>query len=254
MKLDEASLYVLLIVFVRCTAMFLSSPLFSASNIPTQIRVFTGLAFSGALAVIIKPEVGPVPPDLLSMSLAVVQDALIGLLIGGVMTALFSAAEMAGSLLDIQVGISTAEVLNPVQGISTTILSQFKFMLGMVIFLCINAHHFLIIALVDSFAGGAHSASLSLASLEPGVVNLIGMSLLVGVQIAAPTLAVTIVIDSAVALITKAVPQMQSFQVEIPAKLGFGLLAVGLSLPTLVYGVNSGTGYAFGFLEKLFVH
>lgn len=251
MTLDAASLFVLLVVFVRCSAMFLASPFFSAVNIPVQVRVFTALSFAGALAIIVKPSVGPVPSSLIALGFAVIANALVGLLIGGMMHVMVFAAQMAGSLLDLEIGLGASEVLNPIQGVSVTILAQFKYMLATVVFLLCNAHHFLIIALVDSFAKGSPLNTLNLAALEPGIVALLGHSLTTAVQIAAPTLAVGIVVDASLGLINRAVPQMQALQVGMPAKLAAGIFAVSLSIPALVYGVTNGTGDAFNFIENI---
>ena len=253
MSLDAASMFVLFAVFVRCSAMFLSSPFFSATTIPVQIRVFTALSFAGALAIIVKPNMGPMPTSLIGLGSVMIVNALVGLLIGSLMHLMVFTAQMAGSILDLEIGLSASQVLNPIQGISVTVLSQFKYMLATIVFLISNAHHFLIIALVDSFAKGSPLNTVNLSVLEPGIVSLLGHSMVIAIQIAAPTMAVSIVVDASLGLINRAVPQMQALQVGMPAKLAAGIFAVSLSIPVLVYGVTRGTAQAFNFLEHVSV-
>lgn len=248
---DLPALHVALLVFTRTGAALLSAPGFGAATIPAHIRVLVGLALAGAITTVVQTQVAPMPDDLGALLIQVATEAATGLLIGLTMNLAVQAAGIAGAFLDAQTGLSMSQVMNPVDGIPVTILGQFKSMLAVVIFLSLDAHHLLIGAIVRSYAG----APLSLASLPAilaGVQSLIGMALATALQIAAPALGATLVVDAALGLLSRAVPQLQPLQIGAPAKIGVGLLATSLALPALVGGVTFGVDAAAHFLGKLF--
>lgn len=244
MSFDQATLYAFLLVFIRCSAMLISSPMFGAQNTPLQVRIFTTLALSGALTCVVKPAIGPMPDHLGQLFVAVGQEIAAGLLIGTFMMMVLHMAQIAGTLMDTQVGLGMSQVMNPATGVHVTILSQFKFMLGLVLYLSMDCHHLMIQAFVHSYSSVPSFGVETMPELLSGVVRLLGSVSLIALQIAAPVLAVTMVVDAALGLVNKAVPQMQAMVVGLPAKIVIGLIAVSLGLPALATGVSSGVGIA----------
>jgi flagellar biosynthetic protein FliR len=125
-------------------------------------------------------------------------------------------------------------------------------MLAMVIFLEINAHHVMLQAFVHSYRAMPAPTMAQLPSIEAGFVDLITQLSLVALQIAAPVAAVSLVVDAALGVIGKAVPQMQVFMVGMPAKIGVGLIAAAVALPALVNGVQYGVQLGADTLSHTF--
>ncbi len=252
MNYDSALLFAFMLVFVRCSAMMLASPVFGAQSTPVQIRVLTTFAISAALTAIIQPKIGPVPTDMYGFVSSVIQELLAGLLIGMFMSLAMQVALIAGAICDLQVGLSMSQAMNPITGVSVTVLSQFKFLLGVVIFLQIDAHHMLIELFVRSYQTVPSLSMSSVPAVQAGLLHLLGTVFLLALQIAAPVMAVSFVVDAGLGIINRAVPQMQAMNVGLPAKIGIGLTAVGLGLPALAGGVNAAVGEAFKVLGPIF--
>lgn len=231
--------------------MLMASPVFGGPSTPTQVRVFTCMSIAGALTVVLQPHVGPIPATIPGLALAVIGEVIAGLLIGSLMTLVLQTCQMAGGMLDLHIGLGMSQTLNPISGVSVTVISQFKYMLGVVVFLSANAHHAMITALVESYQ---HAPVLSdhLPAIQSSVVQFLGTMCLLAVQIAAPVTAVSLVVDAALGLIAKAVPQMQVFQVGMPAKVAVGIAALSLSLPPLVSTVTNGCEMARGLIGHIF--
>lgn len=240
MSFDAAFMFSFLCVFVRCSAMFLASPVFGAQSTPVAIRVMTCMAISGALTFALGKHVGPPPDELYSFVMAVAHEVIAGLLIGAFMSLVLQAAQMAGGLIDTQMGLGMSQILNPINGISSTVISQFKYMLAVVVFLSMNGHHLMLQAFAKSYSDMPGIGMEQLPALKDGLVGLVGHLSLLSLQMAAPVLGVSLVVDAALGIINKAVPQMQVIQVGMPAKLVIGMLALGIGLPAVVAGVNSG--------------
>lgn len=243
MSFDAELLYAFLIVFVRCSAMLVASPMFGAQSTPLPVRIFATLAIAASLTLALKPESGTLPKDAYDLASAVLHEAIIGVMLGALASLVMQAAQMGGTFIDLQIGLGSSQILNPVEGVPVSVVSQFKSMLCLVIFLGIDAHHVLLGAFAASF--DAAPASTDWLSIREGVVALVGQMSMVALQIAAPVAAVSFIVDAALGIVNKAVPQMQVFMVGMPAKLAMGFLTLSLALPPLVGVIRSGVDNAF---------
>lgn len=252
MAIDATLMYSFLCVFVRCSAMFLSSPIFGSQGTPVHIRVMTCFAISGALTLTLGKHIGPPPQDLYPFVLAITHEVVAGLLIGSFMSLVLQAAQMAGALIDTQMGLGMSQTLNPVNGISSTVIAQFKYMLAVVIFLSIDGHHMMLRAFAQSFGDMPGLSMGHLPAIQTGIVQLFSMLSLLALQMAAPVLGVSMVLDAALGMINKAVPQMQVIQVGMPAKIIIGMVALSVGLPAVVAGVNTGVETGLTSLLHIF--
>jgi flagellar biosynthetic protein FliR len=249
---DFDALYAFLIVFVRCSAAFMSSPLFGAMNTPMPVRIFTALALCAALSTSVQAQVGPAPTTLGVLGMSVLNEAAAGLLIGGLMQLVVVVATMAGAFLDIQIGLSASQTMNPATGIPVTVIGQFKTMTAIMVFLAINGHHLVIQSIVSSYQ---HSPALTVADLgilQNGIVQLLGQGCMIAIQIAAPVLGTALVVDAALGAMTKALPQLQPIQIGMPAKLALGIATVSFCLPALVGAVTNFSGRTVELIGRVF--
>ena len=249
MSLDSTLIFGFLAVFSRVTAMLMSAPLYG-QVVPVNIRIMVGGIVAMALLPVIHGHL-PVPPtDLLGILMLMGREITVGLLIGGCLQFMLAAIQMAGTFLDLQIGIGSAQVFNPMLGQTATPIGQFKFLLGTVLVLMMNGHHLMF----DAFVGSYSLPPLSIESM-PGMLttltSLIGQLMLLALQIAAPVAAVTVIIDVATRIVNKAVPQTQPFLISLPAKLAVGFLALALGLPALVGAVTGGLDITFDHIRQL---
>ncbi|MCH8977795.1 MAG: flagellar biosynthetic protein FliR [Armatimonadetes bacterium] len=249
MSLDSGLIVTFLSAFARCTAMLLSSPLFG-TNVPVKVRVQFSLVISMALVPVLREHVGAVPQDLIGLVLMVGRDVVIGLIIGGMIQLLMAGIQMAGAFLDIQIGIGMAQIFSPLLGITSSPISQFKFLLGLVILLLINGHHFMFQAFVHSYEMAGPSL-MRLGEMQTTLISFMGQVMLMAMQIAAPVAAVSVIIDVAAGLINKGVPQTQPFLLALPVKLMVGLLALSVGLPALVVATEAGLGFTISHMSKM---
>lgn len=244
MHIDSALMFSFLLVFVRCSSMLLVSPMFGAQNSPVQIRVFTTLAIAGAITIALRPAMGPPPADMYALVGAVIKEVLAGLLIGIFMSLVLQAAQMAGAIIDMQMGLGMSQALNPITGVPVTVISQFKFLLALVIFLTMDCHHQMIIAFARSYQTMPPLTYESIPAVKSGIIALMGQLSLMALQIAAPVMAVSLIVDAGLGVVNKAVPQMQAMLVGLPAKVIMGMLALSLGLPAMAGAVSHGVGAA----------
>ena len=121
-------------------------------------------------------------------------------------------------------GYSLANIFDPQTQADTPVLSEFHQLAALLIFLQLDVHHWLLRAMVRSFTylpPGAASATLAVTS---GLLHAAGGIFLVGVQIAAPSLAATLIADAALGLLGKASPQLPVLFIGLAVKNLLGWL------------------------------
>jgi flagellar biosynthetic protein FliR len=244
--LDAGFLFSFLLVFVRCSAMFLAAPIFGSPNVPMRIRIL-----SAALTAALKPGSGPLPTDLFAFAASVANEVLAGLIIGVFVHIVLIGAQMGGAFMDLQVGLSMSHVMNPANGQPSTVLAQFKYMLALIVFLSVNGHHVMLSAFARSFEIMPTVSVSTLAALQENLLWLVGQLSLIALQIAAPVLAVSVLVDAALGIMNKAVPQMHIFIVGMPAKIAMGLLCVSVALPATAAAVLGGVETATDALFRV---
>ncbi|NPV06688.1 MAG: flagellar biosynthetic protein FliR [Anaerolineae bacterium] len=224
----------LALVFCRLLAAFLLTPAFSVRTVPARFKV--GLAFFTSLALWSGGWVALSEPlPVLPLAAAVLRESVVGAAIGFTAHLFAAIGQVAGSIIDLQVGFRAANLMNPLTSMPGSAVDQLYFLLASVLFLGLDGHHLLLMALAETFDALPLDASpglsgQALAHLAAGVSSAV----VAGVRIALPVVAVTLVLDVMLALLARAVPQIQVFFVGLPVKLGLGLGVLLLTVPVVV--------------------
>lgn len=221
--------YLLLLIFARSTGLTVTAPVFSHRTVPAQLRVALALG----LALVMLPVLGGTAVDrsLPALVPVLVSELAVGMLLGFVAALAFSAVQLAGALLDADLGFSMANLLDPGSGEPTALVGSLKQMLALILFLALDGHHLLLRAVLDSYTA-LPIAGLSLG--EPAwqlVIGAVGAMFQAGFQLAMPVLAALFAATVALAVVSRSVPQLNLFVVGMPAKLAAGLILVVLALP-----------------------
>lgn len=247
MKLDSAFLIAFLAVLMRVGAMFIVTPVFGGGQTPPVVRTFFAMALAFALCPLMTGAI-PVPESLYDLVMLAGREMAFGLMIGFCVQAVLVASELAGSFLDFHLGFGLSAMLNPIEGVPPSILGRFKFYLTVVLLFAVNGHHLAINALVDSYGV---TSSLNLDSSLQIISDTISRIGVAGIQIALPVAAAAFVVDAALGLVSRAVPQINVLMSGISAKILVGMIALSLTLPTLAYGVNEGITFMATSLKHM---
>lgn len=246
MTLEAGLVWPFACLFARSSALMLSAP-FSSASVPVPVRVGFSAVLSMGMTPVLAEQVGPLPADMYSLAAAIAQNVLVGLLIGFTIQLVVQGLLMAGAFLDMQMGLGSVQVLNPMTETPVSLLAQFKYLLGVVLLLVTDGHHAMLQAFVQSY--GAPAPSMD-AILE-GTMALVTQSALLSIQIAAPVVAVCVVVDAAAGFVNKAIPMMPVYLVSLPAKIMVSIVSLGLALPLLASAVHGGLGRALDTLSRM---
>ena len=226
-----------LLVLCRMGGMLVSAPLFNMGNVPAQVKI--GLAVATALILFpLHSAHLVIPKDLIQFSLMVIQESIIGVLIGFTAKLVFMALQIAGEYISMQMGLSVANVLDPVTQTQSAMIGQFFFYLGALLFLSLNIHHGLILAINRSFQAiplghfiGEHHLTSGL--LAERFIQLSSDMLMMALMVGVPLMGTLLITEIAVGFVSKVMPQMNAFMVAIPLKVALGLILVAVCIPYL---------------------
>lgn len=232
-----AQLEVFILLLARALGLFAVAPIFRGTGVPPLVRM--GLAGVTA-ALLVGPagdrvasavgplfEAGPWAFGVLAGEFAV------GAALGFVVALFVSAVQVAGQLMDLPLGFGMVNVLDPQTGTYAPVLGQFQSVLAMLVFFGVNAHHAVLRALAASYGSippGGPVASIPL----PAVVAAFGDAFALGVRLAIPLVAAAFLTDVALAVVSRAVPQINVFITGFPLKIMVGMAMLALVLPAYV--------------------
>jgi len=226
---------VFLIVFVRVMGFFVILPVMSGQNMPIFARI--GLSLGLALLAFTSNaiELPPYQFTLVGFSFLVMQEFLIGLVIGFAVMMYFSIFHFVGQLVDFQIGFSMVSVNDPFGQGQTPITGNLYFLIVSVLFVWSGALHAVIEAFFASFGmlpiGEAHV--LGNAALTFFIFEVIIEYFVFGLRIALPVIGTVIIVDIILGILVKAVPQMNVFVVGLPIKVFLGMIVIYLTIPLL---------------------
>ena len=241
LNISLAQLQLFFLVFLRVAAILMSIPIFESSSIPLFFRL--ALAFGASMILLPVLNLNPPAPSthVLAFGITAAGEVLLGLTIGFAVRLIFGGIQLAGQLSGYQMGLAIANVIDPADSDQIPILAQFNNLVALLVFLAINAHHWFVKALAQSYRLvpplGVHIGD----SLLEQLVRLAGNMFVIAIQVGAPVIAALLLASVAFGLIARTVPQMNVFIVAMPLKIGVGLLFLGFSLP-----------YLAAFLQKIF--
>jgi flagellar biosynthetic protein FliR len=224
-----------LFVFLRMTAMVAVLPVFG--DRPVLLRVRGGLSLILAFLVFPFADAGPVAAlaeNLVSLVVSMAAEVLVGVVLGFAVRCVFAGIQYAGELAGIQMGFSVASVIDPVTGNQESIIANFQYLMALVVFLAVNGHHSLFLAVNESFRiiplGGISVSGPLVQTIFEWTRGVF----VVAVKIGAPVMAALLFTNVALGIVARTVPQINIFIVGFPLQIAVGLLFLGLSVPVFV--------------------
>lgn len=217
------------LVSLRLTPIMLFSPLFSLAKIPVKFRVLFTLALSVALIINLNISSSISPGDTAALMSAVVYELMLGgMLAFGISTA-FAAFQLGGRILDIQMGFGIAELVDPLSGNQDPLLGTLLNLLALTLFFIADGHHLLMRGIAFSLEklpiGGAVTA------WNPQILGAqFGLIFIYGMVIVAPVIILLLLVDIGLAVVSRAMPQVNIFILSIPIKIFLGLMMLAVSL------------------------
>jgi flagellar biosynthesis protein FliR len=178
----------------------------------------------------------PTPGFLL---VAVVTEVAIGAGLGFIVQVLFTAVQMAGDIIDMTGGFSLQPAYDPLASTMTSNVGRLHYMLASTLLFTSGGHLMLVRGFATSYEGLPVGGTVPTDQLGQVLMTALGMMFLAALQIAGPLVAVLLLADVALALLSKAAPALNIFQLGFPVKIMITLSLLGLTFPLLPPALNT---------------
>lgn len=216
-------------VLVRIAGIVAAIPILGSRNIPIQVK--TGLIVTLGLIVspLVSLQTALDSPVLLVGGVAA--EFLIGMVIGLAVRLLFAALEVAGEIVGTQMGFAVVQLLDPTTQQQAPLVGQYFLIITSLVFLMLNAHVVVIRTIVTSYELIPPFGAALPAYLAHDVLRLSQNALLIALKLSAPMVGVILIVNVTLALLGRAVAQMNVFVMSFPITIVMGLFIMGLALP-----------------------
>lgn len=240
MNLILMQLPVFLLVFVRMTAFFVAAPFFNIRNVPSQFKIALGFIVA-LISFQYVPPVEQIPMDL-TFIIHVIKEVLVGVILGLICEIMYTAVQVAGGMMDMQMGLAMANVIDPRTGAYIPVTGNFKNILATLYFFSIDGHHMLIRGIISSYQVipvDRMWAPIGSEQVMLTAVKVFSQMFLSAFMIAAPLVVALFLVDVSLGIVAKSVPQFNIFVVGLPIKLLAGFLLLIVLMPAFLLTLNS---------------
>ncbi len=225
-------------IFARVIGFIRFAPVLNRKEIPGMVK----LAFALILTIILMMTVhtGPVPSGS-SLILGLILNVVGGMLVGFIANCIVLAISAAGDMINMQMGLSSAMVLDPTVGTQVSILGNFFGLLAVILFIDVGGLYWLINALHRSFEIFpiyANAIPMDRLVNKEYLVTITSNVLYIGLQIASPVLLATLGQDLILGIISKTAPQVNVFQLSFLFKPVLGAAILLWIMPVIVNVIN----------------
>jgi flagellar biosynthesis protein FliR len=226
----DAWMAAFLFPMARILGLMATAPVFNNTGLPRQIRLLIGLAVAFALAPAL-PPMPAIPAGSWVGLIVLAQQILIGVLLGFTLRLAFSAIDLAGELIGLQMGLSFAVFYDPQNAAQTPVLSEFLGLLATLIFLAMNGHLLALSVLAESFKLLPVGATPIAAGGFKAVLAWTATLFSAGVLLSLPLVAALLIANIGMGVLSRVAPQLNLFAIGFPVTMVAGFTVLMVSLP-----------------------
>ncbi|MBN2072694.1 MAG: flagellar biosynthetic protein FliR [Actinobacteria bacterium] len=217
-------------VVTRIFAIFFSIPVFNTRRIPNSIKIFFSLSFAVLIFPMLSININIMDLDYFEIFRFLASELIAGLIIGFIVTAVFSAIQMAGRIIDLNNGFGFSQIVDPVSNVSSTVTTNFFGIIATTLFFVTGSHGILIGAIARSY----EMLPAGRFEFRPEVLEILlrsfGDILVIGFKIAAPVAASLVLTEVALAIMARVIPQIPIFIIGFPLKIMVSILILALTM------------------------
>jgi flagellar biosynthetic protein FliR len=231
MELMIEKLLGFVMVLTRISAFFIILPVFGWKSIPVRIKVAITVFLAIFFSMIIHVPVKAGKISSIEAILLLANEATYGLALGLVVTCVFTAVKFSGRIIERQMGLAMAEILDPLTDERAQPLGTLLEMIFILLFLSANGHHLLLLIISRSYDSFPAGSIPTIPVLAEGIISAGSTMLLHGLKLAAPALAAFMMLMVVLAVLARMVPEMNILFISLPVRVGLGLLMVAIFMP-----------------------
>jgi flagellar biosynthetic protein FliR len=219
------------LVLTRLSAFFMVIPVFGWKSIPVRIKIAMTMLVTIFFSMITTLSVDPARTSVLEAILLLSNEAIYGLALGLAVVLIFSAVKFSGRIIERQMGLAMAQILDPLTNERAQPLGMLLEMIFAILFMSANGHHLFLLIISRSYEAFPVGSIPTMPILAGGIINASSTLLMAGLRLAAPMLAAFLLLMVALAVLARVAPEMNILFISLPLRVGLGLLMTAIFLP-----------------------
>jgi len=233
---------VFVLVLVRISTILFLMPVFNSRTIAMPVKAAMAFVLSWLVAPVLHVSGSLFPETSFGFFLLTVQELVIGLILSLLLRMVFAGLQIAGQMVGVQMGLSVANIMDPQTGVQSVIVSQFAYMIALLLFLVANGHHAIIRTLFESFEILPPGSLIFSKPLYEIIMTMGHEMFVLSIKLMAPVMAILFLSQVALGILAKLVPQINMLIVSFSINVALGLFFFGLTLqyfwPVLARSLN----------------
>jgi flagellar biosynthetic protein FliR len=219
------------------------------AGVPKSVR--GGVVILFTLALLPTVQETRLPPDYIGLVLPLATELMLGLAIGLVGAVFMAGVGLAGEVAGMQMGLNLGPSLSPMAEASVTGVGELKNLLAMTIYVTLGGHVILLTGVAESLQVIPPGAAVDMGQGGRSIVALSGTVFLVAVRVVAPIMVALLLANFGLAILSRAVPQLNAMAVAFPITIGLGFLMFGASLPYTGSYIGQWAGGIHGSVSRV---
>lgn len=219
------------LVLTRVSAFFLVVPVFGWKTIPPRVKIAMTVLMAIFFSLVAPFAMTAGQVSTVEAVLLIAYEATYGFALGLVAALLFAPVRISGRIIERQMGLAMAEMLDPLTGDRSQPIGSLLEMIFVLLFLSANGHHLLLLVLSRSYETFPVGRIPTIAVLTAGVINAGSTMLVAGLKLAGPILAAFLLLMVILAVLARIMPDMNILFISLPLRVGMGLFLMAIFLP-----------------------
>ncbi len=247
---DETNVVGFMLLFFRFAALFIAVPIFSHKNIPMKIKAAMAFFFT----IVFYSSMPPleISIDTATIILAILSEFMLGLAVGIVLQLAYNVITFAGGMISFMMGFSMASAIDPQTGVSMPIVSQFLSLMGLMVLLELNLHHWMLLFVDRSLSAVPLGGFIMSEDLFHYIIMAASNMFLVGFTIAFPIMALSWLADVIFGMLMKTMPQFNLLVIGFPIKIMVSFAVLIATFVSTMLILKGQMLEAFNSLEMFF--
>lgn len=240
-----------LLILTRVSCFVFIAPFFSMNNTPARVRVGLSVFVSYLIYQVITPAEGLAYSSVLGYAVAVLREAVTGLIIGFGTTMCNSIVSFAGTIADMETGLSMVTLFDPATKEQTSITGTIYQYMVMMMLIVTGMYRYLLGALTDTFVLiPVNGAVFHTDRLLQSIIQFLTDYIIIGFRICLPIFCVILLLNCILGVLARVSPQMNMFAVGIQLKIlvGLGVLALTIGM------MGDASNFIFIEMKKMIVN
>ncbi len=231
MELLAGKILGFMLVLTRVGAFLAISPVFSWETIPQKIKIAMAIFIAVFISSMTNCPYTSENTSIMQMVLLMANEVIYGLALGYVAVMIFSAIKLGARIVERQMGLAMANILDPLSGEGGQPIGLLMEMIFILLFLSVNGHHLFLMTISDSYRNFPIGSIPAIGQLTESIIVASSTLFLLGLKISAPILASFLLMMVVLAVLARIAPETNILFLSLPLRVGLGLLMVGIFLP-----------------------